>query len=40
MKRVLLKDLTLSPEESKEIAELLAQKEVLRIMRTCLVINY
>ena len=40
MKRVSLKDLFLSPEKSKDIAELLAQKKgVLRIMKTCLMIN-
>ena len=40
MKLVSLKDLILTPEESKDIAELLAQKGVLRIMKTCLMINY
>ena len=30
MKRVSLKDLTLSPEESKDIAELLAHKESIK----------
>ena len=40
MRRVTLKDLILSPEELKDIAELLAQKEVLKIMKTCLMINY
>ena len=30
MKRILLKDLSLSPEESKEIAEVIAQKRDIK----------
>ena len=40
MNSIPLKNLILSPKESRELAELLAQKEVLRIMKTCLMINY
>ena len=35
-----LKDLNLSVEELKEIAKLLAKKEVLRVMKACLKMNY
>ena len=40
MKRVLLKDLNLSPEESKELLNYLHTKKALRIMKICLMINY
>ena len=41
MKGLSLKDLSLSPEESKEIAKLLAKKkEVLKIMKARLMIDY
>ena len=35
-----LKDLDLSSEESKEVTKLLAQKEVLKAVKTCLKMNY
>ena len=40
MKCLSLKNIILSPEESKDITELLAKKGVLRIMKTCLMMNY
>ena len=35
-----LKDLDLSSEELKEIAKILAKKEVLKAIKACLKINY
>ena len=35
-----LKDFELSSEELKEIATLLAKKEILRAIKTCLKMNY
>ena len=40
MNLTLLRNLFLSSEESRDLAELLAQKEVLRVMKTCLMMNY
>ena len=40
MNRTLLRKLFLSSEESRDLAELVAQKEVLRVMKTCLMMNY
>ena len=38
--RIIYKDLELSSEELKEIATLLAKKEILRAIKACLIMNY
>ena len=35
-----LKDLGLSSEELKEVAVLLAKKEILKVIKVCLKVNY
>ena len=40
MRPTSLKNLILSPEESRYLTELLAQRRVLMIMKTCLMIIY
>ena len=40
MKSLSLKNIILSPEESKDIAELLAQKRGIEDYKTCLMMNY